>query len=43
MEIKVFVFSVEDFNFLDFMKADAKPDKHNFKRSLSMTFEVRNS
>ena len=43
MEIKIFVFSVEDFNFLDFMKADAKPDKHNFKRSWSMTFEVRNS
>ena len=43
MEIKVFLFSVEDFNSLDFMKADAKLDKHNFIRSLSMTFEVKNS
>ena len=39
MEIKFFVFSEEDFKF---SKNKAKQDKHNFKRSLIVTFKVKN-
>ena len=40
MEIQVFAFSLEGFQFLKFYEKEAKPD---FKRGLAVSFEVKNS
>ena len=42
MEIEVFVFLMEAFLFSKFYENEAKHDKRNFKRGLSMTFVVKN-
>ena len=39
----IFVFSEEIFYFSKFHENEAKPDKHNPKRSLTVTSEVKNS
>ena len=41
MEIKL-VFSVEDFLFSKFHETEAKQDRHNFKRGLTLTFKAKN-
>ena len=43
MAIKLFVFLVEAFQFSKFHKNEAKLDKGNSKRGLTMTFKVKNS
>ena len=44
MNIQFFVFLVEAFPFSGFNENKAKPDKHNFKRGLTVTLvKVRNS
>ena len=43
MEMKVFVFSVEDFKFVLFYEKETNHDKSNFKRGLAVAFNVENS
>ena len=43
MTIKFFVFQLEAFQFSKFHENVAKLDKGNFKRGLTVTFEVKNS
>lgn len=40
MEIKSFSFIVEAFEFSKFYESEAKHDKHDFRRGLSMVFKV---
>ena len=42
MAIKFFVFHVEAFQFSKFHESEAKLDKGNIKRGLTMTFKVKN-
>ena len=41
MAIDYFVFSVEAFQFSKFHENEAKHDKRNFKRGLTVTFKVK--
>ena len=41
MEITIFVFSVESFWFLEFHEKEAKSDKRNFTRGVTVSFEVK--
>ena len=41
--IEFFVFSVEDFEVLKFYENEAKREKLNFKRGLSVAFMVKNA
>ena len=41
MKIKFFVFSAEDFYFCKFYENEAKHDKHNFRKRLTVKFEVK--
>ena len=41
MEMKVFVFSVEDFKFVLFYEKETNHDKSNFKRGLAVAFNVK--
>ena len=43
MEIKLFVFSIEAFQFYKFHETETKKDKYNFKKDLIGTFEAENS
>ena len=43
MEVKVFDFSVESFQFSKLYEKEAKPDKRNFKRGLALAFDDKNS
>ena len=43
MEMKVFIFSIEGFQFLKFYEKEEKLEKRNFKRGLALAFEVKNS
>ena len=38
MEIKIFIFSVEALQFFEVYENEAKGDKPNFKRGLTVTF-----
>ena len=43
MGIKLFNVFVEAFQFSKFHENEAKPDKRNFMRGLTLTLEVKNS
>ena len=43
MAIEFFVFQVEAFQFSKFYENVAKVDNNNFKRSMIVTFKVKNS
>ena len=42
MEIKFFVFSKVAFQYSEVYEKEAKHDKHNYKRGLSVEFDIKN-